>query len=223
MIDLPTRARVLRAENGLWVRALQRADHEAGALSSGGADAGVAPTSTNGRSCLASGSHVGHGATYRGLTLRPSCDVQRRCTVTSAGRAARQPSWRSRVARLFWIRRGTLCDAESNAAFGLGCCRSCPGGGGRSALHIGRCEGDAVWHQRSDRRLPPYGNGRQLGGARAQSTSHPRRHAGCPRPSRNRSRPSCARRAHRLNERRDGPPFEPIVLTAIETTRGSPA
>jgi hypothetical protein len=127
MIDLPTRARVLRAENGLWVRALQRADHEAGALSSGGADAGVAPTSTNGRSCLASGSHVGHGATYRGLTLRPSCDVQRRCTVTSAGRAARQPSWRSRVARLFWIRRGTLCDAESNAAFGLGCCRSRPG------------------------------------------------------------------------------------------------
>ena len=35
MIDLPTRARVLRAENGLWVRALQRADHQADALSSG--------------------------------------------------------------------------------------------------------------------------------------------------------------------------------------------
>ena len=29
-----------------------------------------------------------------------------------------------------------------------------PWGAGRSALHIGRREGDAVWHRRSDRRIP---------------------------------------------------------------------
>jgi hypothetical protein len=34
MIDLPTRARMSRARKRLWVRALQRADHEADALSS---------------------------------------------------------------------------------------------------------------------------------------------------------------------------------------------
>jgi hypothetical protein len=50
MIELPTRARMSAGGKRLWVRALQRGDHEADALSSGGADAGVAPTSTNGRS-----------------------------------------------------------------------------------------------------------------------------------------------------------------------------
>ena len=65
--------RVLRASMRLIVtnaigRDVQRAHagegflevhHEADALSSGGADAGIAPTSTNGRSCLASWSHDG--------------------------------------------------------------------------------------------------------------------------------------------------------------------
>jgi hypothetical protein len=50
MIDLPTRARMSAGGKRLWVRALQRAGYEADALSSGGADAGVAPTSTSGRS-----------------------------------------------------------------------------------------------------------------------------------------------------------------------------
>ncbi len=30
-----------------------------------------------------------------------------------------------------------------------------PWGVDRSALHVGRREGDAVWHRRSDRRIPP--------------------------------------------------------------------
>ena len=33
------------------------------------------------------------------------------------------------------------------------CCRSCPGASVRLALHVGRREGDAVWHRRSDCRI----------------------------------------------------------------------
>ena len=35
------------------------------------------------------------------------------------------------------------------------CCRPCPWGVVRSALQVGRREGDAVWHRRSDFRIPP--------------------------------------------------------------------
>ena len=99
MIDLPN------AENGLVVRALQRADHEADALLAGGADAGVAPASTNGRSCLASWSHICYGATDRELTPRQSLPLagNRASSPVNVRAARRWPLWRSRVTRVFWI------------------------------------------------------------------------------------------------------------------------
>ena len=51
--------------------------------------------------------------------------------------------------------RHVVCDAEQNVCGDERCCGPCPGAPVRSALHIGRREGDAVWHQRSDRRIPP--------------------------------------------------------------------
>lgn len=154
MIDLPTRARMSAGGKRLWVRALQRADHEADALSSGGADAGVSPTSQSGRSCLASWSQVPYGATDRGMTPRQSLRWQRSRVVTCecAGQAA-LPLWRSRVTRVFRID-----DARGGATPGRTDCVTrelliVPWGSGRSALHIGRREGDAVWHRRSDRRI----------------------------------------------------------------------
>ena len=51
--------------------------------------------------------------------------------------------------------RHVVCDAEQNVSCDCGMLSTVPWGVVRSALHVGRREGDAVWHQRSDRRIPP--------------------------------------------------------------------
>ena len=84
------------------------------------------------------------------------CDWQRPASSPEELRAARrQPLWRSRVTRVFWIDEAGCCDAEQNTLCRSGCCRRVPWGVGRSALHIGRREEDAVRHQRSEPRITP--------------------------------------------------------------------
>jgi hypothetical protein len=49
-----------------------------------------------------------------------------------------------------------LCDAGAEHSVVIqGCCRPCLWGVVRSALHIGRCEGDAMGHQRDEDRIAP--------------------------------------------------------------------
>ena len=64
-----------------------------------------------------------------------------------------------------------------------------PWGVVRSALHIGRCEGDAVGHQRSDRRIAPIRNDRQLGVPMSMRTAPQQAST---RPSRKLPTTSCA-------------------------------
>jgi hypothetical protein len=61
------------------------------------------------------------------------------------------------------------CIAWSNTVCESGYCRSCPGAPVGQRFHVGRRGGDAVWHRRSDLRIPPSGNRRQAQSSRMSS------------------------------------------------------